>query len=115
MEHSKEQQARAMPPGEVDHYLRDLKLAFISQHYGELATQAAGKQWSHVEYLAKLLEGDRATLRLLRANPFPDRPPRYLRALSYRYRFTTPDEHRRDGSWWKRELIGVYVGPVALK
>ena len=42
MEHSKEPQARAMSPGDVDHYLRDLKLAFIAQHYGELATQAAG-------------------------------------------------------------------------
>ncbi|HEX3081728.1 MAG TPA: IS21-like element helper ATPase IstB [Candidatus Saccharimonadia bacterium] len=77
MEHSKEQQARAMPPGEVDHYLRDLKLAFISQHYGELATQAAGKQWSHVEYLAKLLEGeahlrrDRAPHNRIRQARFP--------------------------------------------
>jgi hypothetical protein len=65
--------------------------------------------------MAKLLEGDSTTLALLRTNPFPDRPPHYLRALYYRYRFTTPDEHRRDGSWWKRELIGAYIGPVALK
>jgi len=77
MEHSKEPQARAMPPGDVDHYLRDLKLAFIAQHYGELATQAAGKQWSHVEYLARLLEGeahlrrDRATHNRIRQARFP--------------------------------------------
>ena len=37
MEHSKEQQASARPPGDVDHSLRDLKLTFIAQHYGELA------------------------------------------------------------------------------
>jgi len=77
MEHSKEQQTRVMPPGDVDHYLRDLKLAFIAQHYGELATQAAGKQWSHVEYLARLLEGeahlrrDRATHNRIRQARFP--------------------------------------------
>jgi DNA replication protein DnaC len=77
MEPSQEPQARAMPPGAVDHYLRDLKLAFIAQHYGELATQAAGKQWSHVEYLARLLEGeahlrrDRATHNRIRQARFP--------------------------------------------
>ena len=77
MEPSKEPQARAMPPGDVDDYLRDLKLAFIAQHYGELATQAAGKQWSHVEYLARLLEGeahlrrDRATHNRIRQARFP--------------------------------------------
>src|SRR4029434_9024742 len=77
MEPSQEPQARAMPPGAVDHSLRHLKLAFIAQHYGELATQAAGKQWSHVEYLARLLEGeahlrrDRATHNRIRQARFP--------------------------------------------
>ena len=65
--------------------------------------------------LAKLLEGDRATVVLLKTNPFGDRPPRYLRAMYYAYRFTTPDEHRRTGRWWNRELLGVYYGPVALR
>src|SRR5579871_229601 len=45
--------------------------------------------------VAKLLEGDRDTLSLLQSNPFPDRPPRYVRARYYTYRFTTADERRR--------------------
>jgi hypothetical protein len=65
--------------------------------------------------LVKLLEGDRATLNLLRTNPFPEHPPRYVRALYYEYRFTTPDERRRTGRWWNRELLGEYFSPVALK
>ena len=65
--------------------------------------------------IVKLLQGDAATLALLQTNPFPDHPPRYVRALSYRYRFTTPDERRQSGDWWKRELEGTYFGPVALK
>jgi hypothetical protein len=65
--------------------------------------------------MAKLLEGDRATLGLLRTNPFPEHPPHYLRALYYQYRFTTPDERRHSGKWWKRELIGIYLPIVALK
>jgi hypothetical protein len=65
--------------------------------------------------LVKLLHGDRATLDLLRSNPFPDHPPRYVRALAYEYRFTTPDERRRTGRWWNRELLGEYFSPVTLK
>jgi lipase maturation factor len=65
--------------------------------------------------IVKLLQGDAATLALLRTNPFPDHPPRYVRALYYRYRFSTPDERRQTGDWWKRELEGTYFGPVALK
>jgi len=65
--------------------------------------------------LVKLLEGDRATLGLLRTNPFPTHPPAFVRALYYEYRFTTPAEHRLTGRWWNRELIGVYVSPATLK
>jgi hypothetical protein len=63
--------------------------------------------------LASLLQGNEETLRLLRSNPFPDAPPRYVRAQYYRYRFTTPEEHRQGGRWWDRELIGTYYGPVS--
>jgi lipase maturation factor len=65
--------------------------------------------------IVKLLQGDPATLGLLRSNPFPGRPPRYVRGLYYEYRFTTPEEHRQNGDWWTRRLIGVYFGPATLK
>jgi len=68
-----------------------------------------------IRLLGKLLAGDAPTLSLLKTNPFPDAPPRYLRALHYRYRFTTPEEHRRTGCWWQRELAGTYFPPVSLK
>src|SRR5579875_776724 len=67
-----------------------------------------------VVFLVRLLEGDPATLRMLARNPFPDRPPRYVRALLYRYRFTTWPERRRTGAWWSRELLGTYTLPLAL-
>lgn len=65
-------------------------------------------------FLHRLLRNDAATLRLLRHNPFPDAPPRFVRAQLYEYRFTTPAELRRDGAWWHRELIGSYVPPTSL-
>ncbi|KLO40347.1 membrane protein [Mycobacterium nebraskense] len=65
-------------------------------------------------FLQRLLRNDRPTLRLLRHNPFPDSPPRYVRARLYEYRFTTPAELRRERAWWHRTLIGGYVRPLAL-
>ncbi|HEU4362967.1 MAG TPA: lipase maturation factor family protein [Mycobacterium sp.] len=65
--------------------------------------------------MLRLLKNDSATLRLLRHNPFPDTPPHYVRALLYRYRFTTWQELRRDRAWWHRTLLGVYQPPVMLR
>jgi hypothetical protein len=68
-----------------------------------------------VHFIGKLLEGDRATLGLLKANPFPDRPPRYVRALLYEYQFTNPAERAENGLWWKRRFVAVYFPPVSLR
>ncbi len=65
--------------------------------------------------LQRLLRNDRPTLRLLRHNPFPDSPPRYVRAQLYQYRFTTPAELRRDHAWWHRAPVGGYVAPMTLQ
>ena len=64
--------------------------------------------------LGELLHGDADTLSLLRINPFPGAPPRYVRAQDHLYKFTTPDEHRDSGRWWNRQLIGTFYGPVSL-
>ena len=66
-----------------------------------------------IHLLAKLLAGDAPTLSLLKANPFPQTPPRYVRALYCRYRFTTPAERKESGDWWQRELVGTYFPAVA--
>jgi len=68
-----------------------------------------------VPLLAKILEADRPTLRLLRRDPFGGQAPRFVRALLYLYRFTTVKEHRETGAWWHRELVGDYVPPVSLR
>ncbi len=73
-----------------------------------------GQSW-FVTFLLRLLEGDRPTLRLLRRNPFPDRPPRFVRARLFRYRFASWAEHRATGAWWTRELVGDYVRPISLR
>jgi len=100
---------RRMPAQLAPYHLRlDWLMWFLplSSRYGE--------RW-FVPFLIKLLEGDRPTLALLRSNPFPDRPPRFVRARLYRYRFTTAKERRETGAWWSRTLIGEYMPPVTLR
>ena len=46
------------PPSDVDHNLTYLKLSFIAEQYAPLAQQAAYKTWSHIDYLARLVEGE---------------------------------------------------------
>ena len=45
-------------------------------------------------FLLRLLEADAPTLALLRIDPFDGEPPRWVRAVSYRYRFATRAERR---------------------
>jgi hypothetical protein len=66
------------------------------------------------ELLLKFLQGDRGALQLIRANPFPDAPPRWIRAQLYLYRFTSAEERRQSGRWWDRRLAGSYFPAVRL-
>jgi len=76
-------------------------------------TEWSGQPW-FANLMAKLLQNDEKTLSLLAGNPFPDRPPRFVRAALYEYRFTTPEERRKTGAWWVRELRGDYFPTVSL-
>ncbi|MBD0839785.1 lipase maturation factor family protein [Streptomyces sp. TRM68416] len=63
----------------------------------------------------RLLENDRATLKLLRRSPFPpDEPPRYIRARLFRYRYTTWRELRETGACWERTYVREYLPPTRL-
>lgn len=63
--------------GRLDKDLAYLRLTHISQVYAETATKAATKGWSHIQYLATLVEQeteskqDRATSRRIKQARFP--------------------------------------------
>ena len=65
-------------------------------------------------FLVRLLQGSPEVLKLLKYNPFPEKPPLYVRAMMYDYNYTTPQEKRETGCWWKRTLVGVYSYPIKL-
>ena len=59
-------------------------------------------------FMDALRRGSPEVLHLLADNPFPDRPPRYLRVRAWDYRFTTPEERKATGNWWKRRYLGLF-------
>jgi predicted DCC family thiol-disulfide oxidoreductase YuxK len=65
--------------------------------------------------MVRLLQGSPAVLGLFETNPFPEHPPRSIRALLYDYSFTDRATRRRTGQWWERRPAGIYLQPVALK
>ena len=68
-----------------------------------------------VSLLERLLRNEPDVTRLLARNPFPDAAPQYVRAKFFEYHFTTAEEHRATGAWWKREERGEYLPPVSLE
>ncbi|MFH1574668.1 MAG: IS21-like element helper ATPase IstB [Acidobacteriota bacterium] len=64
-------------PDDLRRQLQFLKLPFILEHFEELAQKAGAEQWSHVEYMARLIEGeaalrhDRARQRRMKQARFP--------------------------------------------
>ncbi|HEX5059638.1 MAG TPA: lipase maturation factor family protein [Kofleriaceae bacterium] len=66
------------------------------------------------QLLERLLEGAPDVLALFEHNPFPDHAPKYVRALLYDYHFTDRATQRREGTWWRRDLLGAYVPIVEL-
>ena len=62
----------------------------------------------------RLLVGDGDVLALIRGNPFPLTPPRYVRAVIWQYWFTTEEEKRRTGDWWRRAYLGLYAPELTM-
>ncbi len=60
----------------------------------------------------KLLHNDPSTVSLFAENPFPNKPPRYIRATLYRYRFAPPGNSR--GLIWIRERIGDWMPVLSV-
>jgi len=68
-----------------------------------------------MRFLSRLLEGSESVLKLLAKNPFPGKPPKYIRALLYDYTFTNVRERAVTRAWWKRELIASYAPPLTVR
>ncbi|HSS46485.1 MAG TPA: lipase maturation factor family protein [Burkholderiales bacterium] len=65
--------------------------------------------------LQRLLENSPEVIALLKTNPFPNKPPHYVRALLYDYRYSSREEKALRSVWWQRRLAGLYYPAVELR
>jgi predicted DCC family thiol-disulfide oxidoreductase YuxK len=65
-------------------------------------------------FLQRVLENEPTVTVLMEKNPFPDKPPVYVRAQFYDYTYSTRQEKAR-GLWWDRRLLGLYFPEAHLK
>jgi len=78
------------------------------------AAMATPNQYPWTLHLVwKLLHNDPGALSLLGQNPFPAKPPRYIRAMLYRYEFAPPGNPEHN--WWKREELGLWLPPLSAE
>jgi hypothetical protein len=96
--------------------------AFVAPHQPRLDWQmwfAALGNWRQNPWVlhltTRLSRGSPEVLALLEKNPFPDKPPRFIRAALYDYRFTDFAERRQTGAWWTRKPTGEYLPPISLR
>lgn len=91
------------------HYRLDWQMWFVGNGAarGEVIEESP---WL-VHLVWQLLKGDPSPRRLLRTDPFPDAPPRYLRASLWQYRFS---KDHTGGAWWDRARVGEWMPPVSL-
>jgi len=66
------------------------------------------------DFVARLLLGSQPVEKLLASSPFAGHPPRFIRVLRYRYRFTSFAERRSSAAWWRREYIGLWYPRARL-
>jgi hypothetical protein len=61
----------------------------------------------------RLLSNDKDVLTLFATNPFPNGPPREVRAVLWQYWFTSASEKHSTGLWWRRQYLGLYAPTLA--
>ena len=65
-------------------------------------------------FMRRLLENSPQVTALLGSNPFPRKPPFFVRALLYDYRYSSPEEKKATGAWWVRQRVGIYFPAITL-
>ncbi|UWZ84098.1 lipase maturation factor family protein [Occallatibacter riparius] len=72
--------------------------------------------WQQNEFVPsteeKLLMNDRDVVGLFRSDPFNGKAPRFVRAVLWQYWFTSIEEKRKTGNWWRRTMLGLYAPAI---
>jgi len=95
------------PPQIAPYQLRlDWQIWFASM------SSAEEYPWT-LNLISKLLHNDIDAINLFAGNPFPTKPPRFIRAELYRYSFAQPGNP--EGLTWNRERIGDWLPALSAE
>jgi hypothetical protein len=98
-----------MPPWIIPHQPRlDWQMWFAA------LSNVDSNRWLYAA-AAGLLADRQAVKSFFRVNPFPEKPPKYIRIVAWDYHFTTFEEKAKTGDWWKRKPLGIYGQPMSLE
>jgi len=98
--------ARRPPLVSPYHYKIDWQMWFAAMTF--IPTQ----DW-FFSFVARILEGNKEVLSLLKTNPFKDSAPTFIRAELYEYHFAPCQSPK--GLFWVRKRIGPYLQPSCLR
>lgn len=100
------------------------RLSIVAPHQPRLDSQmwfaARGRYDQNpwfLNFIFRLMKNEREVLELLDYNPFPDKPPKYLRAVLYRYQFVnkrSKTDKLAGSDWWTREMVQEYLPPLTV-
>jgi Lipase maturation factor len=97
-------------PGKRPPQVAPYQLRFDWQMWFAAMSNPTEYPWTY-NLVWKLLHNDPSALSLFAGNPFPGKPPKFIRAVLYRYRFVRKDDHK--GTWWDRERISLWMSPIS--
>ncbi len=66
------------------------------------------------KFAERLLQASPDVVHLLETDPFHGKPPKFLRAELFEYKFSDFGEMWKGGIWWTRTPAGSYMQPVSL-
>ncbi len=96
-----------MPPQIAPYQLRlDWQLWFAAMSTPEEYPWTYNLIW-------KLLHNEPGVVSLFASNPFPGKPPRFIRAELYEYSFAK--RHNSQHLWWRRKQLGNWIQPLSIK
>lgn len=69
-----------------------------------------------VSFVYRLLDGEKDVINLLDKErlPFPDTPPKYIRAILYKYSYTPSSPSKKSEDWWTRRKEREYFNSANL-
>lgn len=71
-------------------------------------------QW-FLNLMIRLVKNEPEVTKLIKFNPFQNKPPCYIRAMFYQYTFTSKKEFENTKNYWNRKLIGKYSPIIEIK